>query len=415
MRNLFLLATVFFALLAGEVAAEPVEDIHIEGIRRTKPFVVERELEFNLGDPLRHEDLEESMRRLRNLGIFSTASYEAYGTGVTVSVAERWTTIPIFKFNQGGGLTQLIVGAFDVNTLGRYLEFGAQFERLGRANSGVLWFRDPRFLNQRLWFGADLWRINRTQLLYDEAGEVEGGFLLSRSMASFALEKEHTTRFTSGMHMRFLDDAFSMNYLPADVLAAQPEEALPPAGRSLVLGASVAFGRLDFDSFLVDGLLWSNTLDVAPQAGPFDIGFLTGTGELTYFRTLAWRSTFGARLLYGATNTRAEQHLFYVGGLDRIRGFADGRFRGRRHVTGNAEYRIPSFDRPALVIQHVAFVDATRTGDHLLDNAQSAAGAGLGLRILSPRIYRLTLRFDYAFSVVNRADAAFSFGAQQFF
>jgi outer membrane protein assembly factor BamA len=416
-RSLPRFGVVLCLFLSAKIALaeQVVEEIHIEGLRRTQPFVVERELEFNIGEAAKTEDLEESVRRLRNLGVFSTAEYDANNTGVTVSVQERWTTIPIFKINQGGGLTQLVLGAFDVNSFGRYLELGAQYERLGESNSGVVWFRDPRFLNQRLRFGADFWSVNRPQILYGDSGDIEGGFLLQRKMASFEMEKEITPWFTAGMNFRLLNDSFSTQFLSSKILEAQADQPLPEDGRAVIFGGLFGLGRLDMNNYLVDGLLWSNAVYVAPKVGIFDTGFETLSGEVAYFRTLPFRSTFGARVLYGVTNARAEQHQFFIGGLDRVRGFYDDRIRGRKHVTGNVEYRIPSLDRQALVIQHVAFLDATRVGEGNLAAGQSAASAGIGLRLLSPKIYRLTLRFDFAFPLLNHTDAAFSFSAQQFF
>lgn len=119
-----------------------IRSVEYEGLRRTKTKVLEREFEFSLDQPTTRAELEETAQRLRNLQIFSTVEYELEplddGYLLRFQVLERWTILPVFKGSSGGGVNQLIVDLYDINVLGRYLEMGAQYERLGPTNSGVV-------------------------------------------------------------------------------------------------------------------------------------------------------------------------------------------------------------------------------------------------------------------------------------
>ena len=111
-----------------------VETIAIKGLSRTDKKVVFRELLFKQGEQVREADLAESIQRLYNTQLFAKVSYnyDKANKKMTLTFEERWTTIPILKFNSGGGVNQLIAGAYDINLFGQYIEGGAQ--RSGRAH-----------------------------------------------------------------------------------------------------------------------------------------------------------------------------------------------------------------------------------------------------------------------------------------
>ena len=74
--------------------------------------------------------------------------------GAIAQLVEQWTENPCVPSSNLGSTTfkknpcsQLIAGVYDPNIAGRYLEAGAQIERLGDINSGVFWLKKPRFLN----------------------------------------------------------------------------------------------------------------------------------------------------------------------------------------------------------------------------------------------------------------------------
>ena len=114
--------------------------------------------------------------------------------------------------------------------------------------------------------------------------------------------------------------------------------------------------------------------------------------------------------MFGATNTEALQYWQYLGGLDRIRGFADNRFSGSQFLLSNTEFRHPVFKRDWLVLQTVAFLDMVSRAEKVKElGTLDGASTGGGVRLFFPNIYRLTLRLDYATPLVKNDDINFSF------
>lgn len=397
-----------------------ISEVEINGLGRTKEFVVWREFDFELNSPTTRAVLEESAQRLRNMGLFANVEYTLEPKGdshkIIYDVLERWTILPVVKASSGGGINQLIVGLYDINLLGRYLEMGGQYERLGPTNSGVVWFRDPRLFDQRLWFSADVWHVNRIYTLYDNDGEEEGGFLLQRNMLALALEKEVVWWFRFGGRIQVVQDQTSLNLIEDDIRQLQARRGLPEDTLRIQPGLTFQLGRLNQDNYLVEGAQLNLRLDGTDTILGSTFSFGSIESDLVLAKTLPFKSTIAFRWLVGISSTEAETHFYYIGGFDRVRGFLDARFRGPAHTTANLEFRIPSLDTSWLVLQHVGFVDVTSVGQGASDFTDiTAASAGAGIRLISPRIYRLTLRLDYAASLVNSGDSAISFGVQQFF
>ena len=412
------------ALQSTVLVAKTLEDVNIVGLKRTKPFVVKRELLVKVGKPYSQSDIDESCQRLRNLQIFATADCvlskgSADGQSIlTITVDERWTTIPIFKYSSGGGASQLILGSYDINVFGRYLELGGQYERIGEKNSGVVWYRNKRFLGERLELFLNLWSVARERILYNIWGkenQVEGGYMLLRRRGVAFIEKEWLWWLRTGFGVQANQDEFTEDFSP-EVDEVVDYKGMPENTNIVMMTFNAKVGRLDYNSYLIDGIEWSSNLEVSSKSLGSDLDFYRLEEELKWFSSLPLNSTIGAKLGLGVSTVDSEPYLYYLGGLDRIRGFKESRFRARNYWLTNFEYRIPSWKSRWLVLQHVFFYDAIGIALDERDLAQqSAASVGLGLRVISPKIYRLVLRIDYAHPIHKDDETPISFGVQQFF
>ncbi|MFU8804418.1 MAG: BamA/TamA family outer membrane protein [Bradymonadaceae bacterium] len=413
-----------------------VDAILIEGLLRTRRQVVERELLFVEGDIATIEEVEESVQRLRNTGLFRVVEYElvdrrvqAYDEGVQsplelnesrvlrVTVDERWTIMPNFRFSRGGDSFQFIVGLQDANLLGSYLQLGGQYARLGDANSFALWFRNPRFLNERLILSLDVSYGNRTFTLYDREGLREGGFTRNRRFVGMSLEREWLRWLRSGLHLSLMGDEYSYAFISEPMQELQESSSgLPDPSNALNFALSSRIGRVDYDSYRMSGTQLNLRLTQSLDLGGLVAQYTQAEAYLFRYWTLPLKSTFGVRLGLGTTSSRETHHLFYAGGLDAVRGTYDMRFRGPYFSLVNTELRVPSLDTAWVVVQHVFFADTVGVSPYPNELFQiSAASAGVGLRIISPKIYGFIMRFDYAFSIHNAEGPGLSYGAGQFF
>ena len=426
-----------------------VDALLVVGAVRTRREVITRELLFEEGAYASISQIEESIQRLRNLGIFREVTYELLSKKVPlpdgtmpaelsskrpsrllkITVDERWTLLPFGSFAQGGGLTSTSLGFFDVNLFGRYLEAGIQYSRLGQsdtfwkregaANSFMLWFSQPRFLNTYTRVGFDVRRALRQRRIYDEeTGEKEGGFTLQRDLAVLRLNREFLRWFRAGATVELIHDAFSSRFLDDETIALQLANFgdVPERARVYMLRWHASLGRVNSDDFYVDG--WSVASSVGHSDELWmstqtftDIDFLA-----SYYKRLPWRGNLAMRAHLGMTNTDLIQFYNYIGGLNRVRGYRDSRFRGRGAWSVNAEYRIAPVATRWVVLQGVGFVDVGATADRALAfDRVDALSVGGGIRLISPKIYGLIMRADYAFPLTPGESSRLSFGGGQFF
>lgn len=424
-----------------------VDAVQIEGMFRTHRSVVLRELLFSEGDVASMRQIEESMTRLRNLGLFREVTYalatqlvagpdgvipaqdpDAPGRVLQITVDERWTLMPGFSFSQGGDLTSLRASVYDVNAFGRYLELGFQYGRIGRsetfldldgaANSFVLWARDPRFLDSFWRVGVDLWSYTRLRAYYAPDGSVEGGFLLQRLIAVLRAEQELNRWLRVGGTLEIMSDTFTLDLLSDTVAQAQQTNfgGPPPSNRAVIARAVARLGRVNRDDFYYDGWDVSAFLGHSDPLFGATLRFTQLEAIARAYKRIPWNGNLAFRARVATTNATAIQHIYYLGGLDRVRGYRDSSFRGQQYWSVNAEYRVAPLANPWIVLQPIAFVDAGSAGDGGATFARvDAASVGGGLRVILPRVYGFVARFDYAFPLVNVGGPGFSFGAQQFF
>lgn len=410
-----------------------VDDVSIEGLQRTEPYVVHRELLVEAGDTASLDTIEESVQRVRNTGLFRKVRYElvevpdvAEGTyelpegvrpaALQIVVDEKWTTLPIFSFNRGGGTYRLVVGAFDDNLLGHYIGVGGQYERLGDAKSFYGWLYHPRMFGQRLRGGIDVGTQNRGYTLFDDSGEVDGGFLLNRFTVGTYLRKEWLWWFRTQVSLRYVNDDFSYNLLSPAIEDLQRQRGLPPESHATIGSLAAMFGRIDQDNYRFDGTMFSVSVSHANDSLGSSRTYTKLLAGVTHFEPLPLKSTLAGRLAAGTGDVDAIQDRFYLGGLDTVRGFPSDRFTGDQYWLANLEYRIPSLDTRWVVLQHVAFADASGISDDFSDFATlSGASAGVGLRFIVPKIQGFIARIDYAFPLYGDVTNPISLGGGQFY
>lgn len=127
------------AVLAGELAPgmralrddyiaqhgdQPVAVVSIEGLKSTRPVVVEQWIDIHRGDMLSHCDLDALYERINRLAIFSAVHFELEerddGVAIRIQLDEKWTLypVPIFWFFPGtevAGVVFVEANAFGYN------------------------------------------------------------------------------------------------------------------------------------------------------------------------------------------------------------------------------------------------------------------------------------------------------------
>lgn len=434
--------------VADDEPRHSVEDCHecyrvdvivVEGLLRTHRQVVERELLFEEGDLATLDDVEESVQRLRNTGIFRTVDYEfvdqsiaAHGDSenedeaespsgqgrlLRIIVDERFTISPRFRFGQGGDTFRLLLGLQDINLFGRYLQAGGTYARLGDANSFSLWFRNPRLLGRRQELSLRVGIDNRIYTLYDDQAQVEGGFLRTQRYLSAGLSREWHRWFETGVTLSGSSNLFSYDLISDRARQAQEARGgLDDTVHTLGFQLATRLGRLNYNEYRVTG----TALDLNYTQNFHFNGPQTQsrrfTGTFHHFLRLPLDSTLGFRAVMGFSSALLEYQKFDAGGLDAIRGTYNMRHRGRNFWQSNAEFRVPAFTNNVVVVQGVGFLDAVNVTPYPSQIFETTAvTTGLGVRLISRDFHGFIVRADYALPILGADGPGLSFGAGQFF
>lgn len=388
-------ALLLCALLAAPLPAT-VDALQIEGLWRTEPSVVHRELPWKPGEEVSVEQWELGLTRLWNMGLFSRVDGRLETRdGQTVAVLEleeRFTINPLFRFSTAGTAFWLRVGASDSNLLGRFLEAGAQYERFGPYNGGQAWVRDPRFLNRRLNGLVQVERLARPR----------PGFVVFRTLARLE---------AAG----FADSADRLQLLGRlDLIADRYDgDASPPPSEGLVATVGARVGRVDVVRLRQRG--WSVALQPSmgltnDAPGLFGQLFLEALG----FAMPGHRWNLAGRLQAAVASEAPVQHRYYVGGLDLVRGLPDNHLRTSRYAVLNLEARFVAWDSTWLALMPAAFVDGV-VAHRESGGVTALAAGGVGLRVLVPKLVATGLRADLAVPLDGSWALQPSFGVFQFF
>lgn len=406
-------------------AAATVETIEVVGTR-TDADVVLRLLDTRVGAPFEPDVWETDLQRLRNTEQFYDVRGEVRKDGdarhLSVHARNKFSLIPIFKYKQGGGTSLTTVGAYEVNLFDRLLEAGAQYENMDGNHGGVAWFRHPYLLSRRNHFGAELYVHTLGVPLLSLAGEEQAYFDNEERRFNMRLLREWTSgvRYGAGLSIHTNDFVID-NSTPerAQRNAAFLANRSLRSGRTVSLQPRAVFGRVDRNEFHVQGSEWTLHAELAHAAIGSEFDF--ARAELRWLG--AWLPTrdwnVAAQAQLGTKSGHEVQHKFYIGGLDTLRGFLDGQFRGDHFWLVNAELRPTLWRSPLAVLQGNIFMDLAKTWD---EQSFSSAGfeqpfvsGGAGLRVILPRVYRAVLRFDVARTYAPVKQTGIALGLQQFF
>ncbi len=395
------------ALGAALVAPTRVDAVRVEGLWFSTEATVLRELPFGVGEQVTPAQWQLFETRLWNLGIFSQVelrlSPENGQMVAVVKIEDRFPVSPILRANFGGGQFFLWAGVTEVNLFGRAIEGRAFYERFGSQNGFHVHLLDPRLFNRRI------------------AGTIE--------VESLAQPLPELTVRRGAVRLAFetnapgvTDDLFRIGVKlegNSDEITAVSPHAVSLSSKAIVIGPYVRVGRIDTDRLRLRNGFIEVHADSASSSDPLYPFAERLTLEAQWFWELGARFNLGTRVLSGLEVGARPQDRFYIGGLDKVRGYVYSEIRAQKYATANLELRFIAFDSMWFAAMPIAFVDggmAQRdTGE-----GQPLASVGAGLRLMVPRLPRFGIRFEVAFPLVGTRQTdvgrpGINFGAWHYF
>lgn len=398
---------VALTVAVDEGPRQILREVAIEGVRRTSPALVSRELRLNLGEPVDPSAWTLARRRLYDMGVFRDVDLEAVPVEPEAGQAgaeqpvrarvtlEEW---PPLRLRYGFEVDDAQQPASESRTLRPGLAADLTYRNIfGRAaTSGVAarytnGFRAVRgFVTMPGFFGLPL-----TSNLFLARSREQIGTTERPAVAD-------KTDFTAEQRFRLrgrLQIAYSYNFERNHTfdVNANPDD---PSAFDITINIArlTATGIFDSRDDLVDatrGMLFSSTFEYGASALGSDLRFAKQFVEQTYYRRIgrglvfATAGRLGLAAGYGQDLIPSER--FFAGGGNSVRGYLENSL-GSRDLFGttggnallvlNEEVRFPIVWR----LRGVAFIDAgnvfARVGDLALSDLR--VGTGFGLRVQTP-------------------------------
>jgi outer membrane protein insertion porin family len=386
-----------------------IEAIKIQGLHKTKAFVVRRELSFKPGDVFNANDVNASLKRLFQLQYFSDVRAQpSPGTtpdtvDVTIVVTEQKTASVGFGVGYATvyGL-QGIISYRDTDLGGNGQSIVAEYTSSALNGGGyTLTFHEPYFLGSRTALDAQGYNIVTIPTDYSLGLNNAFNYNMYQAGGSISWTKPLTALQPSPYYLNY-----GVKY-QSTVFGAPSIGTAPPPGFVFTPGvvtAAILAGIKDTRDDPLDPHSGQHvTLSVEAAMTALGGNFDFQKYELDYsqlFPVNPLTTIVGHLHLGAASGPLPIQEQYYLGGQTTLRGYAAGRFRGDQMVLLTGEYHFPLSSLPYMHsftgLTGIVFTDAgdtTTYGSGYPFNLQTDYGIGIAVKTsFGP------FRLDYGFS-----------------
>ena len=428
---------VHFTFREGKPAR--IHDLYITGNTKTHEEVVRRELRIKPGDLFVSSRLQDSQRRIFQLGFFEDVQVDfkpANNEGdidLTLKVKEKQTG----QFSMGMGFSQqsratgfLQIGETNLFGRGNALQFSWQFG--SRANFLNLSYTMPWFRGTPTLLGIDVFNrfSNQVNDYYDT--RVKGGAIrlgrpipftrFSRVSIRYGYSLTSLSNFDPA-YVRTLDE---LERQRGDIGVQRLDKEDWPQARSTIT-LSLSRNSTDNPFFPTDGSssLFRYELNGGPLGG--DLDFHKVLANYDWYQALPAKFVFhmetsvGWITSFGKTLQVPDYEKFRLGGnrIYGLRGYRDLSVVPRGNLTFVGGEFFTTLTTEVLypvtrAVHLLAFVDQGDTWNSFAeaDLTNLRKGAGFGIRLQVPLVGRVGLDYGYGFNKFNPGwETHFNFGA----
>lgn len=414
MNRTFILIPLLFSLLFSGT----IKGFSVSGNRRTKESRILDITHLVQGKTYNDSILNEAKNNLMKSGIFANASVTDSLDTIYIKVDEKWTIIPYFNISGSSELLSLQIGLYDANFLGSYSNLGGEYSYFYKTHNGSVYYAINELGKKHISSTTNIYIKKGVNNWYNEKGECIGGFINNKVGGSSYIEvplKENRAYLGGELSL------FNENYLDhlneLDYREVNDSNGLSFSKDAFTISPTILFKYTNFKYgvFTYEG--WGVKTYLYHSFVTDKSSFTAATLNFQWYKLLPLQSNVCLNIRMSGNNGNETNSLYYIGGLNAVRGFNNGAFRGHFYSQGNIEYRIPSLHTKWVVFQHTFFADIAT----ILDDSKGGSefttiyGTGLGLRILSPKIYSFMIKLDYAWGFGPYTHNQFYFGTTHFF
>lgn len=398
-------------------------DVNIEGAKKTNIRFIKKLLLTKTATELDSISLEKDLILLKRLPAISNVLYKVKqikenNYKVVFHIEENFTIIPDVNFwTTTNKQFAFKLGLYDYNFLGRNIIFGGFYQNNGYNSYGIN-FRAPNLFSKNwgLAVNHQNWK-SEEPLFFNNSS---ANYLYNN--VSFEVLGLHQFNLNNRIDfgVNFFNEEYT--YLSGATDAAVPQELKQ---NKALFKLVYTYDSLNYYYQYVNGFKSVLNAQYVVTESNFQNKFLIFWNDFFYFRRMWEKGNWANRLRFGlSTNENSPFAPFALDNNVNIRGVGFLVDRGTGVATLNSEYRHTIYDKGWLAIQTNVFMDAGSWRDpggdlnDFLKSEKLRVYSGLGLRLISKKIYNATFRIDYGFKVYDgksNSKGGLVFGIGQYF
>jgi len=357
-----LLFTFLIGLLFSNAAAQEdqesaegkiIKEIHFEGLKRTKEYIVTRELISAVGEPLHQKNLDKETQRFERLDIFSDLRIETEIEGdeviLTYLFVETFPILPSIglKISDENGVS--VGGGIKIpNLKGRDIFFSGRV-LFGGSKEVELWLGNPWVRGNHLGYALEYYHRERDNLITE----------------SYEIANELYLRV--GSHLGEVG-RFGGSFESVNIRSDKPGTTISPDGRDYTtrIGAYIGIDSRDAVPDTRSG--WWSEVSLAGDVRIFknSTKFVQLDVDIRRYQPLPFWDRHSLAI-FSLTTLRtgkvgeeiAPWQVFGIGGTNTVRGWEFAARKGKNQFINTVEYRMTLFE-PRLI--HLPFKIKYRGG-----------------------------------------------------
>ena len=429
------------------IAEGTIENITVVGNKKTKDYVITREMKVKKGQPFNKFLASRSMERIYNLGYFEDVNMRLlpgqkdHDVIIEVDVVEQKTGVVTVGagYSESDGLVGLLeFGENNLRGTGDKINFHWEFGGSSHGKNYQISYTRPWIDSNGDSLGVSFFDRRYSYDDYNAKGHTIASYDKRRKGYNLTLGRvtgEYQTNYLTWESVRESYDDYD-GFSAGSPMTDQPGDWTDPSATVTKNGVTVTnvqrqwydaimnnFGRTNSTTFThvfdsrdnyfnaTKGHRLSLSGQVAGHGLGGDYDFYKLTAEGRFYKKLGNGHVLALRLMGGYMSGDAPYtQLFSLGGADTLRGYEDDQFKGRNMYEATLEYRFPIVKK----VEGVVFtdmgnawnVDKSRIPWYMDDNSIHAS-VGVEIRLQTPIG---PIRLDFGHGDENKFH--FSFGTQ---
>ncbi|MEN3000488.1 MAG: BamA/TamA family outer membrane protein [Armatimonadota bacterium] len=390
--------------LVVEIAEGKIEEIVVQGNRRTRASVLRQLVGLKPGEVYNEQRVQRIRQRLgrfpflRDAKLGPEAGSELGTTRLLLQVEEERSfdvAVALGYTSEDGFIGYAEMHETNIAGRGHRARLQWQREQVRDPETGeitplrpsyALSYEAPRFLPGAFNFGIEVYDCAPFYPVFYSDLDNLRRYERRRGLTAYV---GLDWRELFELRLRFRSDEVDYDDAPPELIS--PVERSVNRGRINAIGFQVLYDTRQGRPFTRTGL-YATVLAERTLNGS-DFRFARVIGEAQYYISFGGERVLLLRGLAGmASEPLPLSEKFWLGGFELLRGYDQDEFRGDQMLLGSAEYRFPIME----AVQGALFVDVGTAWDReqTLRARDVRIGAGVGLRFASPIGI---IRFDLAY------------------